>query len=206
MVPESYKGGDEQRLLPFKSNGRFCVPLYDLQAGVHKLRYEDITPSTGGRYWINMLDPDLMQRLHDPDWQRTHGDLGMLEVGDGLSGLYTTATAISLEDSANITLHGVVSMWPRAVPPKAAAMGRISGRIATSVRAPASSQWKGADGHLCRSTRYGTTMDHVTIRHTADDLQNFHGIWGQVKAVSGRQVTLETNPSLPPDPHQCPSW
>jgi hypothetical protein len=41
-------------------------------------------------------------------------------------------------------------------------------------------------------------MDNVTIRHTADDLQNFHGIWGKVKSVSGKQVTLETNASLRP--------
>ncbi|MEY4484851.1 MAG: hypothetical protein RL693_2303, partial [Verrucomicrobiota bacterium] len=63
---------------------------------------------------------------------------------------------------------------------------------------PGTSQWKGADGYLCRSTRYGSTLDNVTIRHTADDLQNFHGIWGKVKSVSGHQVTLETNPSLRP--------
>jgi hypothetical protein len=41
-------------------------------------------------------------------------------------------------------------------------------------------------------------MDNVTIRHTADDLQNFHGIWGKVKSVSGKQVALETNASLRP--------
>ena len=41
-------------------------------------------------------------------------------------------------------------------------------------------------------------MDNVTIRHTADDLQNFHGIWGKVKSVSGKQVTLETNSALLP--------
>jgi hypothetical protein len=41
-------------------------------------------------------------------------------------------------------------------------------------------------------------MDNVTIRHTADDLQNFHGIWGKVKSVSGNQVTLETNGALLP--------
>jgi hypothetical protein len=41
-------------------------------------------------------------------------------------------------------------------------------------------------------------MDNVAIRHTADDLQNFHGIWGKVKSVSGKQVTLETNGALLP--------
>jgi hypothetical protein len=41
-------------------------------------------------------------------------------------------------------------------------------------------------------------MDNVTIRHTADDLQNFHGIWGKVKSVFGKQVTLEINGALLP--------
>jgi hypothetical protein len=43
VVPATYKGGDEQRLFPFKSDGRFCAPLYDLQPGIRKLRYKDIT-------------------------------------------------------------------------------------------------------------------------------------------------------------------
>jgi hypothetical protein len=41
-------------------------------------------------------------------------------------------------------------------------------------------------------------MDNVTLRHTADDLQNLHGIWGKVKSVSGNQVTFETNFGLRP--------
>ncbi len=32
LVPATYKGGEEQRLFPFKSDGRFCAALYDLQA------------------------------------------------------------------------------------------------------------------------------------------------------------------------------
>ncbi len=47
-VPTSYKWGDEHACFPSRGDGRFCVPLYDLQAGVRKLRYKDITPSDGG--------------------------------------------------------------------------------------------------------------------------------------------------------------
>ncbi len=73
IVPVSYKGGDEQRLFPFKSDGRFCAPLYDLQPGLRKLRYKDITPSGEGRYWINMQDRDLMDRIYDENWVRAYG-------------------------------------------------------------------------------------------------------------------------------------
>lgn len=198
VVPTSYKGGDEQRLFPFKSDGRFCVPLYDMQAGVRKLRYKDITPSDGGRYWVNMLEPQFMERIHDANWERAYGDLGVVRVGDGLSCLYTGAGAIVLEDSANITLHGVSVYVAKGGPSESGGDGAHLWKDCYFGPRPGTSQWKGADGFLCRSTRYGCVMDNVTIRHTADDLQNFHGIWGKVKSVSGNQVTLETNGALLP--------
>jgi hypothetical protein len=198
VVPTTYKGGDEQRLLPFKADGRFCVPLYDLQAGVRKLRFKDITPSGDGRYWINMLEPELMARIHDADWERAYGDLGVLRVGDGLSCLYTSAGAIVLEDSANITLHGVSVYVAKGGPSESGGDGAHLWKDCYFGPRPGTSQWKGADGFLCRSTRHGATLDNVNIRHTADDLHNFHGIWGKVKSVAGKQVTLETNASLRP--------
>jgi hypothetical protein len=174
------------------------VPLYDMQAGVRKLRYKDITPSEGGRYWVNMLEPQLMERLHDANWERAYGDLGVVRVGDGLSCLYTGAGAIVLDDSANITLHGVSVYVAKGGPSESGGDGAHLWKDCYFGPRPGTSQWKGADGFLCRSTRYGCVMDNVTIRHTADDLQNFHGIWGKVKSVSGKQVTLETNGALLP--------
>ncbi len=198
VVPSGYKGGDEQRLLPFKADGRFCVPLYDLQGGVRKLRFKDITPSEGGRYWVNMLDAALMERIHDGAWEKADGELGVLRVGDGLSCLYTSAGAIVLADSANLTLHGVSVYVAKGGLFESGGDGAHLWKDCYFGPRPGTSQWKGADGFLCRSTRHGTTMDNVTIRHTADDLQNFHGIWGKVKAASGRQVTLEADASLRP--------
>jgi hypothetical protein len=198
VVPESYKGGDEQRLFPFKSDGRFCAPLYDLQPGIRKLRYKDITPSAEGRYWINMLDTGLMERVHDPDWERAYGELGVLRVGDGLSCLYTSAGAIVLEDSANVTLHRVNVYVAKGGPSESGGDGAHLWKDCYFGPRPGTSQWKGADGFLCRSTRYGATLDNVTIRHTADDLQNFHGIWGKVASVDGNRVRLESNAALRP--------
>lgn len=198
VVPSAYKGGDEQRLFPFKRDGRFCVPLYDLQAGVRKLRFKDITPSADGRYWVNMLDRDLMERIHDVNWEKAYGELGVLREGDGLSCLYTSAGAVVLDDSANITLHGVHVYVAKGGPSESGGDGAHLWKDCYFGPRPGTSQWKGADGFLCRSTRHGATLDNVTIRHTADDLQNFHGIWGKVKSASGTQLTLETNASLRP--------
>jgi hypothetical protein len=197
-VPESYRGSDEQRLLPFKSDGRFCAPLYDLQPGIRKLRYKHITPSTDGRYWINIRDPELMERIHDADWERAYGELGVLRVGDGLSCLYTTTWAIVLEDSANLTLHGVNVYVNKGGSTECGGDGAHLWKDCYFGPRPGTSQWKGADGYLFRSTRYGTTLDNVTITHTADDLANFHGIWGKVKTVTGNRITLESNAALRP--------
>ena len=198
VVPATYNGSEEQRLLPFKSDGRFCVPLYDLQPGIRKLRYKDITPSADGRYWINMRDPDLMERIHDANWERAYGELGVLRVGDGLSCIYTSARAVALDDSANLTMYGVSAYVAKGGPSESGGDGAHLWKDCYFGPRPGTSQWKGADGYLCRSTRYGSTLDNVTIRHAADDLQNFHGIWGKVKSVSGKQVTLEMNAALRP--------
>jgi hypothetical protein len=198
VVPAAYKGGDEQRLLPFKGDGRFCAPLYDLQPGIHQLRYQSITPSAGGRCWINMCDRGLMERIHDADWERAYGVAGVLRVGDGLSCLYTTAGAIVLEDSANLTIHGVSVYVAKGGASESGGDGAHVWKDCYFGPRPGTSQWKGADGYLCRSTRHGSTLANVTIRHTADDLQNFHGIWGKVQAVSGHQITLEKNAALRP--------
>lgn len=197
-VPAHYKGGEEQRVLPFKSDGRFCAPLYDLQPGIRKLRYKDITPSLNGRYWVNMLDTDLMKRIYDPTWEQACGEIGVLRVGDGISCIYTSAGAIVLEDSANVTLHGISVYVAKGGPSESGGDGAHLWKDCYFGPRPGTSQWKGADGYLCRSTRYGSTLDNVTIRHTADDLQNFHGIWGKVSAVSGNSIKLETNASLRP--------
>jgi len=196
IVPATYKG--DQRLLPHKSDGRFCAPLYDLQQGVHKLDYQDIRPSEGGRYWVTMKDPDLMERIHDANWGRAFGELGVLRVGDGLSCLYTSAMGIQLDDSANLTIQNVQLYVAKGGLGENGGEGGHLWKDCYFGPRPGTSQWKGADGFLCRATRHGTTMDNVTLRHTADDLQNLHGIWGKVRSAAGEQVTLETNASLRP--------
>ena len=198
VVPATYRGSDEQRLLPFKGDGRFCAPLYDLQPGIRKLRYKGITPSAGGRFWVAMLDPDLMARIHDPAWERAYGELGVLRVGDGLSCIYTSAMAIVLEDSANLTVHRVSVHVAKGGPSESGGDGGHLWKDCTFGPRPGTNQWKGADGFLCRSTRHGTTLDNVTIRHAADDVQNFHGVWGRVKAASGATLILEPNAALRP--------
>ena len=197
-VPTSFNGSDEQRVLPFKSDGRFCAPLYDLQPGIRKLRYTDIKPSDGGRHWVTLRDPDLMQRIHDADWESKFGDLGVLRVGDGLCCLYVTGASITLENSDNLTMHRVSVFVDKGGPVEIGGDGAHLWKDCYFGPQPGTCQWKGADGFLSRSLRHGSTLDNVTIRHTADDLANFHGIWGKVQSVSGTSLTFERNAALRP--------
>ena len=197
-VPTTYNGGEEQRVLPFKSDGRFCAPLYDLQPGIRRLRYTDIRPSEDGRHWVALRDPDLLARIHDEDWARAQGDLGVLRVGDGICCLYVTGASITLENSANLTLHGLRVFVDKGGPVEIGGDGGHLWKDCYFGPQPGTCQWKGADGFLSRSLRHGSTLDHVTIRHTADDLANFHGVWGRVESVSDRTLTLVRDATLRP--------
>lgn len=198
IVPTTFNDSDEQRIIPFKADGRFCAPLYDLQPGIRKLRYTSITPSANGRYWVNLRDPDLITRIQSAEWKKQWGELGTLNAGDGVCCLYVTGSAITLEDSANLTMHGLNVYVDKGGPVEIGGDGAHLWKDCYFGPQPGTSQWKGADGFLSRSLRHGSTFDNVTIRHTADDLANFHGIWGKVQSVNGTVVTFERNAALRP--------
>jgi hypothetical protein len=58
---------------------------------------------------------------------------------------------------------------------------------------PGTSQWQGGEGFMFCGTRHGTTLDHVTIRHTTDDTANFHGYWGNIASLNGNRLTFALN-------------
>lgn len=55
---------------------------------------------------------------------------------------------------------------------------------------PGTSQWQGAEGFMFCATRYGTTLDGIVMRHTGDDVANFHGYWGHVESCTGSRLTF----------------
>ena len=56
---------------------------------------------------------------------------------------------------------------------------------------PGTSQWQGGEGFMFNATRHGTTLDGVVIRHTADDIANFHGYWGHIESLAGDRATFK---------------
>lgn len=198
VVPTSYNGGHEQRLLPFKSDGRFCAPLYDLQPGGVHLRYRDVTPSSNGCWWVTMVSTGLLERIHDAAWIARYGELGVVREGDGLSCLYSTAQAVSLVDSDHLTMEGLRIHIAKGGGSETGGDGAHRWRDCTFGPRPGTSQWQGGDGFMFNATRHGTTLERVTVIHATDDVANFHGYWGRVTKVDGHTVTLEREPMLRP--------
>ena len=96
-----------------------------------------------------------------------NGDLGVVSVGDGLSCLYTSAGVIVLDESANITLHGVSEYIAKGGPSESGGDGAHLWKDCYFGPRPGTSQWQGGEGFMFNATRHGTTLDRVTICHTS---------------------------------------
>ncbi len=189
-VPSTFNGKLEQRVLPFKADGRFCAPLYALQSGGVHLKYAGITPSgTAGRYFVTMVDTRLLETVNDPRWRQTYGDLGMLEVGDGLSCIYTVSCAVELVRCNRLTMEGLKVYIPKAWGGEWGGEGGHLWKNCYFGPRPGTSQWQGGEGFMFCATRHGTTLDGVVMRHTADDIANFHGYWGHIESLVSNRVT-----------------
>jgi len=194
-VPETFNDKLEQRVVPFKADGTFCVPLYALQRGGVHLKYRHISPADAdGRAWVTMQTPRLLDTIRATD---------VLRVGDGLSCIYTVSSSIELVRSARLTIDGLRVYAAKAWGAERGGYGGHVWRNCYFGPRPGTSQWQGGEGFMFNATRHGTTLDHVTIRHTTDDTANFHGYWSPVAAVAGNRVTfdknVETRRALPRD-------
>lgn len=191
-VPAKFNDKTEQRVLPFKGDGRFCAPLYALQGGGVHLKYKSIMPgTTTGRVFVTMGDTKLLDTIGDPQWQQTYGDLGTLQVGDGLSCVYSVACGIELVGSEHCTMDGLKIFITKGW---GAERGGVGGHLWKNCYfgpRPGTSRWQGGEGFMFNATRQGTTLDGLVIRHTADDVANFHGYWGHIKSSAGQRVTFE---------------
>jgi hypothetical protein len=182
-VPATFNDKLEQRVIPFKADGRFCASLYALQAGGVHLKYKRISPATAeGRCWVTMGDTKLLDTIRET---------GLLRVGDGLSCVYTVTSSLELVRCGKLTMDGI-----RVYAAKAwgAEYGGHGAHVWTNCYfgpRPGTSQWQGGEGFMFNATRHGTTLDHVVIRHTTDDIANFHGYWGHIEELASNRVTFK---------------
>jgi hypothetical protein len=190
-VPAAFNGKLEQRVLPFKADGRLCAPLYALQQGGVHLKYESITPSgTAGHYFVNMGYRALLDTIRDAQWQKRYGGLGTLQVGDGLSCVYTVSCSVELIRCERLTLEGLKVYIPKGWGAEWGGEGGHVWKDCYFGPRPGTSQWQGGEGFMFCATRYGTTLDGIAMRHTADDVANFHGYWGHIEGLASNRVAF----------------
>jgi hypothetical protein len=188
IVPKTFNNGLEQRLLPFKANGNFCAPLYALQSGGQSLSYALSAGTEAGRYWVTMRNTNLLSLIRDQNWVRAYGDPGILRAGDGLSLIYTTTVAISIVNSAHVTLRNLKNHIAKGGPSESGGYGGHLWKSCYFGPRPGTNQWQGGDGFMCKATRVGSILDDCEILNTTDDAYNVHGYWGYIGSVSGSGV------------------
>lgn len=187
-VPTTFSDKLEQRVVPFKADGTFCVPLYVLQRGGVHLKYKHISqPAAGRRCWVTIQTAKLLDLIRNT---------GVLGVGDGLSCIYTVTSAIELVRSARLTMDGVRVYAAKAWGAERGGYGAHLWKNCYFGPRPGTSQWQGGEGFMFNATRHGTTLDNVTIRHTTDDTANFHGYWSPVASIADNRVTFGKNSEI----------
>lgn len=194
-MPRHFNGSLNQRLIPFKSDGRFCAPLYALQRGGVHLTYK--TPVLGiapGRVWIPLTDRMLLDTIRQSQWRAAYGELGMLKVGDGISCVYSTAQALSLVNSRNLTMREIKVYVPKGgFNETGGEDGHLWTRCTLGPR-PGTSQWQGGDGSRFNATHRGTMGAPA------------------VKSIDGETVALDrpaeafAETLAEWEDHQCAGW
>ncbi|MCY2996188.1 MAG: sulfatase-like hydrolase/transferase [Planctomycetota bacterium] len=181
-VPATFNDKLEQRVIPFTAAGTFCAPLYAMQAGGVHLKYQRISQATTeGRCWVTMGDTKLLDTIRDT---------GLLRVGDGLSCIYTVTSSLELVRCAKLTMDGIRVYAAKAWGAEYGGYGAHVWRNCYFGPRPGTSQWQGGEGFMFNATRHGTMLDGVVIRHTTDDIANFHGYWGHIESLAGDRVTF----------------
>jgi hypothetical protein len=117
-------------------------------------------------------------------------DTGLLRVGDGFSCVYTVTSSLELVHSTKLTMDGIRVYAAKAWGAEYGGYGAHVWRNCYFGPRPGTSQWQGGEGFMFNATRHGTTLDGVVMRHTADDVANFHGYWGHIENLAGDRVTF----------------
>jgi len=197
LIPTSFSGDLNQRLVPFNADGTFCTALYSLQKRPGQLRYRNVEPGTqSGRYWVNLDDKsELLKTNRDPAWHRAYGDAGTLQAGDGLSLVYTTTSAISVMNCASLKFIGLRNYITKGMPREFGGGGHLWKDCYFGPR-PGTCQWQGSDGFLSGCMERGSTYDGVTMMYTTDDLFKHQRLLGLHRKV---QRSDDHRPTRSPD-------
>ena len=181
-VPATFNDKLEQRVVPFKADGTFCAAVCAASRRRPPQVPTDLPATAEGRSWVTMADTKLLDTIRDT---------GLLRVGDGLSCIYTVTSSLELVRSAKLTMDGIRVYAAKAWGAEYGGYGAHVWRNCYFGPRPGTSQWQGGEGFMFNATRHGTTLDGVAIRHTTDDIANFHGYWGHIESLADNRVTFK---------------
>lgn len=203
LILTNFSGELEQRIVPFNADGTFCTALYALQLrSPARLAYQSVEPGTQpGRYWVNFPErSELLKTNGDPAWWRAYGDAGTLQVGDGLSLIYTTTIAIGVMDCAGLKFIGIRNHITKGGVRELGGGGGHLWKDCYFGPRPGTCHWQSGDGILTGCMERGSTYDGLTMRHTTDDLLDIHGFWGYVEKTAGDTITIQRSHQMPAEP------
>jgi hypothetical protein len=203
LVPATFSGDLNQRLVPFNADGTFCAALYALQLrGPARLQYCNVEPGTRpGRHWVNLhAKSELLKVNRDPAWRRAYGDAGTLQEGDGLCLVYTTTAAITVRDCEAMRLIGLRNHITKGMARELGGKGGHLWKDCYFGPRPGTCQWQGADGILTGCMERGSVFDGLTLLHTTDDLLDIHGFWGYIEGTAGRTIVIQRDHQMPAEP------
>lgn len=114
-IPPTFSGDLNQRVVPFNADGTLCTALYAVQLRPGQLRYRSVeSGSAPGHSWVQLDErSELIAKGFDPHWRTLYGAAGSLDVGDGLSLVYSTSTALGVTDSQAMRFIGVNVYIPK---------------------------------------------------------------------------------------------
>ena len=187
------------RFIPFTASGTLMAPLYPLQR-IRGLSVQSLSPLNAmNQSWATFSFDTLIPLSEDPAWNASYGSFGALQPGSGIALISNFGQGVSLDKSANITLHSL-SMF--AVKQGLTFWGGEGGHLVSGLYSgprPGSNQLLGGDGCNAGFGRVGVTIDNSTFVTSTDDLLNFHAAFTEVVGVASLTVLFR-----PDDLHAGP--
>ena len=187
--------GSEGRMLVFKANGHNIPALYRIDDGwgPGNFHLERLEWTSEDQCWLQLKTTTLLGTLTDARWQRAYGTAGLLQVGDVVSVLYSTANAFSVDDSERITIRACRVHAAKAGLSESGGYGAHRWIDCWFLARPGTNQVLGGDGTMNNALRHGSLFEGRIVQRTTDDAFNNHGYWKNV-VEAGDQHLVFANP------------
>jgi hypothetical protein len=182
----------EGRFIPFKADGRHVAALYQIDEGWGPgnmfTRQMEKTPE--GLYWFTLKERKLLATLRNEAWKAAYGSAGTLEVGDMLGFIYSSSSAIVLNDCREIVVRDSRFFAAKSGLDESNGHGGHRWINCHFMARPGTNNLLGGDGTMMNAGMHGSVMERCVIQRTTDDAFNNHGYWKHAASVAERSITF----------------